>query len=138
MFLKESEYLPGWGRGSVLKHVLDICEAVGLSLITGKNMAESQRKAVKEIVKEIVDMVAHTFNSGTFEAEAKAGRSPSSRTAWSVERVPHEPESYCETLSQKRKKEDITYVVMSVCEEFKLPRVSQGEFRCHCYAGVCL
>lgn len=128
MFLTESEYLPGRGRGSVLKHVLDMCEAVGLSLITGKNMAESQRKAVKEIV----DMVAHTFNSGTFEAEAKAGRSPSSRTAWSVERVPHEPESYCETPSQKRKKEDITYVVMSLCEEFKLPRVSQGESRCHC------
>lgn len=112
----------------MLKHVLDICEAVGLSLITGKNMAESQRKAVKEIV----DMVVHTFNSGAFEAEVKAGRSPSSRTAWSVERVPHEPESYCETLSQKGKKEDITYVVMSLCEDVKLPRVSQGEFRCHC------
>lgn len=116
------------------KAVLNVYEAVGLSLITGKNMTESQQKTVKEIV----GMVAHTFNSGTFEAEAKAGRSLNSRIAWSVERVPHQPEPHCETLSQKRKKEDITCIVMSLCGEFKLPRVSQGEFHCHCHAVVSL
>ena len=46
--------------------------------------------------------MAHAFNGGTQEAEA--GRSLSSRPAWSTERVPGQPGLHRETLSLKKKK----------------------------------
>jgi hypothetical protein len=45
-------------------------------------------------------VVAHAFNPSTWEAEA--GRFLSSRPAWSIERVPGQPELYRETLSQTK------------------------------------
>jgi hypothetical protein len=46
-------------------------------------------------------MVAHTFDPSTWEAEA--GGFLSSRSAWSTEWVPGQPELHRETLSQKNK-----------------------------------
>ena len=47
-------------------------------------------------------VVAHAFNSSTWEAEA--GRFLSSRPAWSTKWVPRQPELHRETLSQKQNK----------------------------------
>jgi hypothetical protein len=55
-------------------------------------------------------VVAHTFDSSTWEAEA--GRFLSSRPAWSTEWVPGQPGLHRETLSRKkpkRKKKDDMY-----------------------------
>jgi hypothetical protein len=49
-------------------------------------------------------VVAHAFNSSTWEAEA--GEFLSSRPAWSTEWVPGQPELYRETLFQKRKRKE--------------------------------
>jgi hypothetical protein len=46
-------------------------------------------------------VVAHTFNSGTWEAEA--GGSLSSRPTWSTEQILGQPGLHRETLSQKTK-----------------------------------
>jgi hypothetical protein len=52
-------------------------------------------------------MVAHTFNPSTWEAEA--GRSLSSRPAWSTKWVPGQPGLHRETLSRKTKKKKKLY-----------------------------
>lgn len=46
-------------------------------------------------------VVAHVINPSTQKAEA--GRSLSSRTAWSIEQVPGQPGLHRETVSKKKK-----------------------------------
>jgi hypothetical protein len=48
--------------------------------------------------------VAHILNPSTWEAEAEAGKSLSSRPAWSTEQVAGQAGQYRETESQKKKK----------------------------------
>jgi hypothetical protein len=59
-----------------------------------------------QIEGEQPGMVVHAFNPSTWKAEA--GRSLSSRPAWSTKWVPGQPELYRETLSQKTKKQNKT------------------------------
>jgi hypothetical protein len=50
------------------------------------------------------DVVAHAFNSSTWEAEAEAGRFLSSRSAWSAKWVPGQPGLQRNPVSKKPKK----------------------------------
>ena len=73
-----------------------------MSLILNKRQIQEytliQTSLKKEDKKIFQDIVAHTFNPSTWEAEA--GESlVSSRPAWPTERVPGHPEIHGETLS---------------------------------------
>lgn len=49
----------------------------------------------------MLGVTAHAFNPSIRKAEA--GGSPSSRSAWSSERVPEQPALHKDTLSRKKK-----------------------------------
>ena len=65
-------------------------------------------------------VVAHTFNPGIQEAEAKAeaGRSLSLRSAWSTEKVPGQSGLHGETLSCKPQKKERTKRQCSKIQNF--------------------
>jgi hypothetical protein len=63
---------------------------------------QKERPYLKTKNKKKPGMVAHAFNPSTREAEA--GGFLSSRSTWSTEWVPGQPELHRETLSRKTKK----------------------------------
>jgi hypothetical protein len=67
------------------------------------------RKTLSSKMKIEPGVVVHAFNPSTWEAEA--GRSLSSRPAWSTEWVPGQPGLHRETLSRKTKKKKIIYFI---------------------------
>jgi hypothetical protein len=70
-------------------------------------------------------VVAHTFNPSTWEAEA--GRSLSSRPAWSTEWVSGQPGLHRETLSQKKKKKESHAKLLTEQNQDKRPTQTKEE-----------
>jgi hypothetical protein len=63
-------------------------------------------------------MVANAFNLSTWEAEA--GRSLSSRPAWSTEQVPGQPGLHKETMHQKTKTKTKTKLKQNIKNKIKI------------------
>jgi hypothetical protein len=85
-----------WGQPGLLREFQD---SQGY---TEKPCLKKKKKKRKKERKEKPGVVAHAFDSSTWEGEA--GRFLSLRPAWSTAWVPGQPGLYRETLSKKKKK----------------------------------